>query len=223
MSQSAPLIELCEITRRDTKVQRTILDHVSLRIDAGERIGLVGPSGSGKSSLLRAIAKLDPTESGTLLHCGQPVERDLVPPYRRRVIYLAQHGGFLGTTVRENLELPFQLASSDVGFDLRRAEQWLTYFAKPGSFVDQSIDSLSGGERQMIALVRALSMDAVVLLLDEPTASLDATAAGQYEHLVLEWFRDDSEHRAFLWVGHDLDQISRMTSRQIEMNQGRIV
>jgi len=216
-------IELRELTRKSRGGDRTILDGISLVIDSGQRIGLVGPSGSGKSSLMRAIAKLDPIEKGTLIDRGQRVVREQVPAYRRQTIYLAQRCGFRSGSVIENLELPFQFAVSEETFDRHQAERWLDRFGKPTSIFDQPIDSLSGGEQQMIALIRALGLAPQTLLLDEPTASLDSESTARYEQLVREWFDTDPNNRSFLWSSHDVDQVRRMTTRCIEIDHGRLI
>jgi len=223
VNQSPRLIELRDLTRKNEHGDRTILDRISLIIDAGQRIGLVGPSGSGKTSLMRAIAKLDPVERGMLTDRGQRISRELVPGYRCRTIYLFQRSGFRAGSVIENLELPFQLAVSGKAFDRHQAERWLERFGKSAAIIDQPIESLSGGEQQMIALIRALGLAPEILLLDEPTASLDGASTERYEELVLEWFHADPNHRSFLWSSHDVDQVRRMTTCCIEMDHGKLV
>ena len=86
----------------------------------------------------------------------------------------------------------------------------------------QTIESLSGGEQQLISLVRALTLSPTALLLDEPTAALDAETAAKVERLIMDWYRSD-ESRAFVWSSHDLEQVDRMTMRQIRMDGGRVL
>lgn len=193
-----------------------------MAIAQGDRVGLVGPSGSGKTTLMRAIAKLDPCDSGSLLFRGDSIERDSVPAYRRQAIYLAQHPAFAEATVAENLQIPFRLDIAKSTYDSSIVESWLEQLGKPASILAQTIESLSGGEQQLISLVRALTLSPTALLLDEPTAALDAETAAKVERLIMDWYRSD-ESRAFVWSSHDLEQVDRMTMRQIRMDGGRVL
>ena len=211
------LIQIRDVSRRDTKTDRLLLNHVNLCIGEGERIGLVGPTGSGKSSLLRTIAKLDRADSGDVLFRNQTVSKDAIPTYRRKTIYLPQRPSFVAGTVRENLQLPFRLAAAVDGFDEQTAIDWLGEFARPQSMLGESVEKLSGGEQQIVALIRAIILSPQVLLLDEPTASLDAAATERLEKLVLAWHNEpeptSERGRALVWTSHDLDQVRRMTTR----------
>lgn len=215
-------VELRDVSRRDRNTGKSILDQVAVAIEPGDRIGLVGPSGSGKSSLLRAIAKLDPWDHGTLAVNGTQVDLDVVPKFRRQVVYVAQRPAFVSATVRRNLEIPFEFAASNSKFEIDLVKSWLEQLGKTSALLDQPIDSLSGGEQQIVSMIRAMSLSPKVLLLDEPTAALDADSVSSFEQLIMDWFSAD-QHRAFVWCGHDQLQIDRMTNRKIKMDQGRIL
>ena len=227
---SDPLIQLIGITRRDATTNRSLLDGVDFSIQTGDRIGLSGPSGSGKSTLLRAIARLDPCDGGKVLWRGDAVGKDAVPAYRRCVIYLSQRPAFVAGTVRENLELPFRLGAATQPFDLSLVMRWMDQLKKPRTFLELDAKTLSGGEQQIIALLRAISLNPHVLLLDEPTASLDPEATMLFEQLADAWFdaapqgdgadSGRSADHAWVWTSHDLDQVSRMSARRVEMRDG---
>ena len=218
---SPPIIEVQGLRRRDANSERLILDGITLRIDAGECLGLMGPSGSGKSTLLRAIARLDPLDQGELSFQGNAVHGDQVPPYRRRVVYVSQQSVVIQSTLREDLHQIFQFASATQELNLHDAEAQLAQFGKPASILDQPVEQLSGGEKQIAALVRAMTLSPLVLLLDEPTASLDAVATERIESGVQQWLAADLP-RAVVWVSHDLQQIQRIATRVIQMQAGRI-
>lgn len=225
-----PLIRLRDVSRHDNSTGKQLLNAVSLQVRGGDRIGLVGASGSGKSTLLRAMAMLD-RFSGELLYQEKQITHDAIPSYRREVIYMSQRPFFTYGTVEENLRLPFQFKSSQGSgrgrsFQTEIAATALDRFELPAQILDQPCESLSGGEQQMIALIRALLMEPRILLFDEPTAALDSDARDKYEQRIQEWhsesMADPEAERAFLWTSHDPAQIDRMTGKIITMDQGTL-
>jgi putative ABC transport system ATP-binding protein len=217
---SDSLIELRELTRLIPGTQQALLDQLSLTIQTGDRMGLAGASGSGKTTLMRAVAALDPIAAGNLLFDGQVVSD--FPVYRRRVVYLHQRPAMMPGTVRENLQLPFSMTASQSAYDEKRVTDRLQLLDKPASILDQNVSTLSGGEQQIIALLRAIQLDPTVLLLDEPTASLDSEMVQQFEQVVNQWFTAN-EGRAFIWTSHDERQLSRMTTQSVTIANGKTI
>ncbi|NND99735.1 MAG: ATP-binding cassette domain-containing protein [Pirellulaceae bacterium] len=221
-NMSTTLVELQHVTRSVPNRDPPLVDDVSISIVAGDQIGLTGPSGSGKSTLLRCLARLDPVTVGQLRFQSNVVTADALPRYRRQVIYLHQRPAMLLGTVRDNLRLPFTLESSDSSYNETCHENWLDALGRSRSILDQSIETLSGGEQQVVALMRAIQIDPLVLLLDEPTASLDPEATQRFEQLVRLW-HSESAQRAYVWISHDPSQLHRMTNRSWQMMDGRII
>ena len=111
-------IEATEIGRRDRKSGDWLIRGVSVAIGFGERLGVLGPSGAGKTVLLRAMARLDPLDEGSIRWQGRVVQGEGVPDYRKRVVYLHQRPALLEGTVEDNLRYPFTLrAHRDRSFD----------------------------------------------------------------------------------------------------------
>ena len=127
------------------------------------------------------MAMLDPLDAGSIRWQGRAVAGEAVPGYRKQVIYLHQRPALLDGSVEDNLRHPFTLkAHRDRRFDRSGSIDLLARLGRDRSFLDKASRDLSGGEAQIVGLVRALQLDPAVLLLDEPTASLDpATAAGR--------------------------------------------
>lgn len=214
-----PIIETRKLTRLIPGTGQRLLDELNLAVRLGDRVGLSGASGSGKTTLMRALAALDPVVGGELLFEGERVQE--FPTYRRSVIYLHQRPAMVAGTVRQNMQLPFDMATAKTTYDESRVLKWFASLEKPASILDQTVETLSGGEQQIVALIRAMQLDPTVLLLDEPTASLDAEMVRQFEQLVNDWY-SGSPGRAYVWTSHDQMQLSRMTDRTVTVAGGKI-
>src|SRR6201996_5420512 len=119
---AAPLVDAEDITRRDPQSGQVLLHPTRFALQAGDRVAITGPSGSGKSVFLRALALLDPLDSGRILWHGAPVERTAIPRYRRNVAYIRQRPALLDGSVEDNPRSPFELQTyRDVRFDRARA------------------------------------------------------------------------------------------------------
>jgi len=226
MDPPTPLIETRSLGRRlsGDAADGWLLSDVSFAVRAGDRVALSGPSGSGKTLLLRAVALLDPIDQGEVLWLGEPVSRDAVPHYRAANVYLHQRPALAGQTAEAALRQPFSLGvHRQRAFDRRRIRGWLDRLGRNDALLDQPVSELSGGERQIVALLRTVQLDPAVLLLDEPTAALDPAAAEAVEQLVRAWFDEAPSERAMIWVSHDAAQGERMADRLVRIERGRIV
>jgi putative ABC transport system ATP-binding protein len=223
-----PLVDAEDISRRDPQSGQTLLHPTRFALHAGDRVAITGPSGSGKSVFLRALALLDPLDSGHINWHGKPVERANIPRYRRNVAYIRQRPAILDGTVEDNLRYPFSLkAYRDVRFDRARAASLAAQAGRGEGFLDKRASELSGGEAQITALIRVLQLAPEVLLLDEPTASLDPESSHAIEGLVHAWFGADdvdtpagNPAHASVWVSHDPAQATRMSQRHLVMRAG---
>lgn len=198
--------------------RRWLWKDLSFELYPKERVGLVGPSGSGKTLLLRTLVLLDPVQQGQITFNSRPLNRQGVPQYRTQVVYLPQRPAAFDGTVEENLKRVFDLSAQTGTYQRSRIESYLDVLGRAPDFLTRPIRRLSGGESQVLALLRALQIQPRVLLLDEPTASLDPDATQQVEALVNQWM-DESEQRACLWTSHDPRQIQRVTDRQIDLKE----
>ena len=185
-----------------------VLEPVDLSIAPAELCLLSGPSGSGKSLLLRAIADLDPHEGEAWLD-GEPRSGMPAPAWRRRVGLLPAESAWWHESVGEHLPVDWpdeEGALARLGFepDVR----------------DWSVERLSTGERQRLALIRLLARRPRALLLDEATANLDPTSRERVESLIDDYRR--REHAAVLWVSHDPEQRKRLAGRELRIRDGRL-
>jgi putative ABC transport system ATP-binding protein len=218
-----PLLEARGVGRRNRGSEHWLLRDISLNVRAGERLALVGSTGAGKTLLLRSLALLDPIDAGEVLWRSQAIPPGAVPHFRRSVLYVHQRPALVEGTVEENLRYPFSFkANSDRAFDRDQAIEVLKSLGRDDAFLAKSTRDLSGGERQIVALMRALQLRPAILLLDEPTASLDHATVSALEGLVHAWLAEQPSERAWVWVTHNTDQARRLAAEVLEMNAGSL-
>lgn len=197
---------------------QVLVDAITMCIAAGEIVALVGPSGAGKTSLLRLLTRLDEPTSGTVWLDGQDY-RTIAPRVLRRQIGLVmQQPVLFPGTVADNIRFgPLQdgrvLTDAEVTHLL--AQVGLSGYAA------RDTARLSGGEAQRVALLRAVANRPRVLLLDEPTSALDAASAQAVEELVQQWVTH--QQGASILVSHQAAQIDRLAQRRLQLSAGRLV
>lgn len=196
--------------------EKMILEGISLSIKEGEHLTITGPSGSGKSSLLKLLAALVSPSSGQLFYQGQELG-DLDPvAYRREVSYCFQQPVLFGQTVRDNVAFPFEIRQ--IPFDQERVLTALARLNLGPEFLEKPIKDLSGGEKQRVALVRNLLFEPKVLLLDEVSSGLD-----EKTKILLRTFLNDlhQEGVTLIEVTHDQQEIEA-TERLVTIVGGRL-
>jgi putative ABC transport system ATP-binding protein len=169
------------------------------------------------------LALLDPLDEGEIQWKGHVVSGQAVPAYRKEVIYLHQRPTLFDGSIEANLRRPFALnLHQGREFNLNRISALLESIGRPGSFLAKQGRDLSGGEAQIVALLRAIQLDPTILLLDEPTASLDQGSVRAIEGLVGRWLEEDSEGRAVVWVSHVVEQARRVSTCSLALQSGRL-
>jgi putative ABC transport system ATP-binding protein len=194
-----------------------IVDGVSLSVAEGETVAVVGPSGAGKSSFLRLLNRLDEPTGGTVFLDG--VDYRTLPPetVRRRIGLVPQAPALRPGTVRENVTVGPRLRGESVP-DARVAD--LLARVDLAGYADRETADLSGGEAQRVAIARTVANDPEVLLLDEPTASLDSGAEAAVERLLADLL--DPGERTAVVVTHDERQAARLGDRIARFEAGQI-
>ena len=194
-----------------------ILANVSFDIKAGERVAVFGPSGAGKSTLIRLLNRLDEPTSGTVYIRGQDYRQ--IPPrrLRRRLGLVMQQPYLFPGTVADNLR--FGPKAHGEALSDARIEALLKGVDLEG-LAEREVSTLSGGEAQRVNLARTLANEPEVLLLDEPTSSLDEESRHEVESTILSVL--DAQGVTCLLVSHDREQVQRMAERLLFMKDGRI-
>ncbi|MEG3635187.1 sulfate/molybdate ABC transporter ATP-binding protein [Micromonospora palythoicola] len=194
------------------------LDNVSVSIPAGQLTALLGPSGGGKSTLLRIIAGLERADTGRVEIDG--VDATSLPPQKRNVGFVFQHyAAFKHLSVRRNVAFGLEIRKRPKA-EIRTRVDELLALVHLEQFADRLPSQLSGGQRQRMALARALAVEPTVLLLDEPFGALDAKVRKELR----DWLRrlHDEVHVTTVFVTHDQEEALEVSDEIVVINEGRV-
>lgn len=194
------------------------LDNVNVSLPTGQLTALLGPSGGGKSTLLRIIAGLDTPDSGTVSIEG--VNATKLPPQKRNVGFVFQHYAvFKHMTVARNVAFGLEIRKRPRDEIAARVEELLK-LVHLSQFSHRLPSQLSGGQRQRMALARALAVEPTVLLLDEPFGALDAKVRKELR----EWLRrlHDEVAVTTVFVTHDQEEALEVADEIVVINEGRV-
>ena len=196
--------------------KKTVLDIKSLTIEKEKITCITGPNGCGKSTLLNIIAGLDDEFSGDISYNGQALSRGEV----ENMTYVFQKPYLFKRSVLENIAYPLKLRGLSHEQRDKRAMEMMVRFEIEG-LKDERADLLSGGESQKVALARALVFEPKLLLLDEPTSSIDPDSIQVMEREILDF--NKKTQATIVIVTHNMDQASRLCHNILSLNQGKVV
>ncbi|AMB99777.1 ABC transporter [Aerococcus urinaehominis] len=196
---------------------RQILSDINLTIQPGQHTRIAGPSGSGKSTLLKLLANLIAKSQGEIYFAGK-AQGDYPPTdYRQQVSYCYQNPSLFGQKLIDNLAFPAQLRQDD--FDEEICRNYMSALGLDHLDLDQSINDLSGGEKQRLALVRNLIYPPKALLLDEISSSLDA----QTSQKVVDFLADYAKrHQTTLVLVSHNDYEAVLCQQEIYLDKGQV-
>lgn len=213
-----------KLTRKNPQSANStlLLNAVSFELKPGDRIALQGKSGAGKSLLMRAIVGLDPIDSGEVVLGGRKLTSDWVCEFRTRVTYVPQRCLLVPGSVRQNLDRAKQLRVHRLNEYLFDHSKTLADVGFSSDLLDRDVQMLSGGELQLVNLLRTLQFSPPILLLDEPTAAMDSATTARVERWLLDWQAADPQ-RAWLWISHDANQCIRISNAVLRMETGQLI
>lgn len=198
----------------------TAVNDVTLEIAEGEFFTIVGPSGSGKSTLVRLLAGLESPTGGRLLLRGEDITR--VPANQRPTAMVFQSLAlFDHRSVGQNIEFALKMKGMAPAARRERALELLSLVRLPADYYERAVTQCSGGERQRVAMARALASDPEILFFDEPLSALDYRLRKTLEVELKEWHQRTG--KTFVYITHSLEEAMVMSDRIAIMQAGRFV
>lgn len=201
-----------------TNGEKTILKDINFEIEKGDYVTIIGPSGGGKSTLLKLCNNLISPSQGSIYYNNKNIMEYNPVDLRKDISYCLQIPYLFGETVMDNLSFPFKIRNSKINMDKIHE---LTYkFKIRKDILNEKILNLSGGEKQRISLMRTLMHTPNVLLLDEVTSSLDAENTSIVEDII-----KDLNHNGvtILWITHNREQSLKYANKRINLNSGKLI
>ena len=216
------MIQLKNITKSFGSLQ--VLRGIDLSVEEGQVVSIVGPSGAGKTTLLQIMGTLDKADSGSVvidgIDVGQLKEKDLSAFRNKRIGFVFQFHQLLPEfTALENVMMPALIGGMSSGEAMKKAKETLAFLGLAERASHKPAE-LSGGEKQRVAVARALINDPAVIFADEPSGSLDTKNKEELHQLFFDL--RDRLGQTFVIVTHD-EGLAQLTDRTIHMVDGRIV
>jgi tungstate transport system ATP-binding protein len=199
---------------------KTVLDIPHLDIPDGQVCAFLGPNGSGKTTLLSILANLLTPVSGSVLIIGKEMTNGQNPKLRRSVTMVHQKPVLFTATVRDNIAFGLRAAGCS-SREIKNRVQQMIEAMKLEDVAEKHAHKLSGGQAQRVVLARALVLELPIILLDEPTSSLDDAS----RPILLELLKNTNKSKktTLLMATHDLSLLTPLNARIIRLNEGKIV
>jgi D-methionine transport system ATP-binding protein len=196
---------------------RYLLKNISFNLVQSSRLGIIGASGAGKSTLLRAIVRLISPSTGKIYLEDRDISLLVPQELRRRLVLVPQDTSLLGMKAREAIAYPLILQRLERAEIDRRLEFWQEKLSLPNEWLSREELQLSGGQKQLVAIARALVTKPQILLLDEPTSALDFGRARQ----VFEVLKESGI--TIILVSHQWDLLEGFCDRLIYLDRGNLI
>ena len=214
-----PILKLIEVSFQSSIDSNYLLQDISFQICEGDKLAIVGASGSGKTTFLRLLNRLISPTEGKMYFVDTPYEQYSPVQLRQQIVLVPQESKLLGMTVQEALAYPLKLQHVPQNQIRQRIDTWSQALRIPQAWFNRNELELSVGQRQLVAIARALIMQPQILLLDEPTSALDMGTATH----VLKVLNDLTSQITIAIVTHQLELIEKFVNRILYLQEGRIL
>ena len=215
-------VEFKDVSKCFPGMSHPALDHVSLKIEEGELVCVLGTSGGGKTTLIKLINRLHDPDAGQVLVEGRDVAQADPVELRRGIGYVIQQTGlFPHMTVAENIACVPEILKWDRARITARVDELLNLVGlDPVEFKDRYPRQLSGGQQQRVGLARALAANPSLMLFDEPFGAIDAITRATLQDELLRIHRGSG--KTFIFVTHDIAEALKLGTKVLVLDQGRV-
>lgn len=215
-------VEFKDVSKSFPGMSHPALDHVSLKIEEGELVCVLGTSGGGKTTLIKLINRLHDPDAGQVLVEGRDVTQADPVELRRGIGYVIQQTGlFPHMTVAENIACVPEILKWDRARITARVDELLNLVGlDPVEFKDRYPRQLSGGQQQRVGLARALAANPSLMLFDEPFGAIDAITRATLQDELLRIHRGSG--KTFIFVTHDIAEALKLGTKVLVLDQGRV-
>lgn len=196
---------------------KEILKNITVSIQKGDFISIVGPSGSGKSTFLKLCSHLISPTNGTITFKDKNFTDYNPTELRKSIAYCFQTPYLFGNTVMENVNFPFSIRN--VKFDPKKVNDLFSMFHMECEYLNKEVKNLSGGEKQRIGLIRSLLFKPEILLLDEITSALDVDNTTIVENVINSL---NKEGITVLWITHNPEQSKKYANKVLSIEAGKM-
>lgn len=217
---AASILRLEQVSLRAAMGSDFLLDDISFDVELGTKVAVVGASGAGKTSLLRLLNRLVVPSQGKIYFKDLPAEQTPAVSLRRQIVLIPQEPKLLGMKVIDALSYPLhlqQLPESEIN---QRINTWIDLLRIRQEWLHKTELQLSLGQRQIVAIARALVMQPKILLLDEPTSALDLGTANHLLTILNDL--NQSQELTMIIVNHQLDLIKSFCDRILYLDTGKL-
>jgi D-methionine transport system ATP-binding protein len=211
------ILEIQQVNLAVRRGSAYLLEDITFSVKQGEKLAIVGASGAGKTTILRLLNRLQEPSTGNIYFQGKSIKEIPVISLRQQIVLLLQESKLLGMTVRDALAYPLQLKKLNPAEINQRIDHWTSLLKIPEQWFERGELELSLGQRQLVAITRALLLEPSILLLDEPTSALDTGTASR----LLEVLNNQSS-MTIIMVNHQLDFLEEFAERVIYLEAGKI-
>ncbi|MCT7949954.1 ATP-binding cassette domain-containing protein [Ancylothrix sp. C2] len=214
-------VRLDQVSLTTSLGSQYLVKDISFEINAGEKVAIVGPSGAGKTSLLRLLNRLSEPTSGSIYIENQDYRLLPAIQLRRDIMLVQQESKLLGMPVKDSLVYGLKLQNLNPQIIRDRLITWIEKMRLPNDWMERTEVQLSAGQRQWVAITRALITQPKILLLDEPTSALDAGRGTQLISVLKELA--STTKTTILMVNHQLDMVEEFATRVLHIQEGKLI
>jgi D-methionine transport system ATP-binding protein len=215
------ILKLSGVGLTDENGFETILENISFVVNPGDRVGIMGPSGAGKTSLLRLLNRLAEPSQGEIFFEGQAFSGIPVLNLRRQIVLVPQEPKLLGMTVQNALAYPLELQQIKKSEIQSRIDHYCQKLGIPNEWLERNELQLSVGQRQLVTIARGLIIQPKILLLDEPTSALDADKSEHLINVLIEL--SETQGLTIIMVNHQQRLIDQFTTQVLSLSQGQLI